>query len=55
MTEIKRSFLPIRGFNDNLVQFLPPYHVIISNVHVGSFACTISHVHGRAPKMVLRA
>ena len=54
-TEIERPFLAGKGFNTNLVQFLLPYHVIISNVHVCSFACTISHLHGRAPKTVLRA
>ena len=42
-------------FYTNLVQFLPQYHVIISKVHVYSFACTISHVHRRAPKTALRA
>ena len=54
-TEIERPFLAAKSFNANLVQFLTPYHVIISNVHVSSFACTISHVHGRASKTVLRA
>ena len=49
MTEIERPFLATKGFNTNLVLFLPPYHVIISNAHVCSFTCTISHVHGRAP------
>ena len=34
---------------------LPLYHIIIDNMHVCSFMCTISHVHGRAPKTVLRA
>ena len=53
-SEIGRSLLAGKGFNTNLVQFLPPYHVI-SNVHVCSFTCTISHVHGRAPGMVLHA
>ena len=37
------------------MQFLTLYHVIISNVHVSSFACAISHVHGCASKTVLRA
>ena len=55
MTETERPFLAAKGFNTNLVQFLPPYHVIISNACVCSFTCTISHVHGRAPKAVLRA
>ena len=53
-TEIERMFLAIKNFNINLVQFLLPY-VIISDVHVFSFKCTISHVHGYAPKMVLHA
>ena len=55
MTDIERSFLPAKGFNTNLVYFVRPYHVIISNMHVCSFMCTISHVLGRAPKMVLHA
>ena len=32
MTEIERSFLAAKGFNTNLVQYLPLYYVI-SNVH----------------------
>ena len=55
MTKIERLLLAAMGFNSNLVQFLPPYYVIISNVHVYSFTGTISHGHGRAPKFVLRA
>ena len=31
-TEIGRPFLSTKGFNTDLVQFLPPYNVIISNV-----------------------
>ena len=27
-TEIKRSLLAAKGFNTNLVHFLPPYHVL---------------------------
>ena len=54
-TEIERLFLPAKGFNTNLVQFLPPHHFIISNMHVFSFTCRISHVQGRAPETVLRA
>ena len=54
-TEIERPFSTAKGFNTNLVQFLPPCYVITSNVHVCSFACTIFHVHGRAPKTVLEA
>ena len=50
-----RLFLADKSFNTNLVQFLLLYHVVISNVLVCSFTCTISHVHGHAPKMVLRA
>ena len=55
MTEIERPFLAAKCFNTNLVQCLPPYFVIISNMHVCSLACTISHLHRRAPKTVLRA
>ena len=55
MTEIERPLLSAKGFNTNLVNFLLPYHVIISIVHVCSFMCMISHVHRRAPKTVLRA
>ena len=55
MIEIERLFLAAKGFNTNLVQCLPPFFVIISNVHVCSFTCTISHVHRRAPKTVLGA
>ena len=55
MTEIEGPFLAAKGFNTNLVQYLPPFYVIISNVHVCSLTCTISHVHRRAPKTVLRA
>ena len=53
-TEIEKPFLAAKGFKTNLVQFQSLYHVIISNVHVCSFASTISHVHGRVPKTVLR-
>ena len=53
--ETERPFLSVKGFNTPLVHFLPKYYVIISNMHVCSFACTIFHVHGRAPKMVLCA
>ena len=55
MTKIERPFLAANGFNTNLVHFLPLYHVIISNMHVCSFTCTISHVHWLATKTVLRA
>ena len=47
------SFLAVKGFNTNLVQYQLPYHVIIINVHVCSFMGTISHVYGCAPKTVL--
>ena len=29
-TEIERPFLATKGFNTNLVQFVSPYHIIIS-------------------------
>ena len=53
MTELERLFLAAKGFNTNLVQCLPPYYVIISNVHICSFTCMLSHVHRHTPKMVL--
>ena len=31
-TEIERLFLATMCFNTSLVQFLPPYHIYISNV-----------------------
>ena len=40
---IERPFLAAQSFNTNLVQCLPPYFVIIINMHVCSFMCTISH------------
>ena len=55
MTEIEKLFLAAKGFNNNLVQCLPLYYVIISNVHVCSFMSTISHVHRHTPKTVSRA
>ena len=55
MTKTESPFLAAKGFNTNLVQFLSPCHVIISNVHVCSFMCTTFLVHGRPPKTVLRA
>ena len=54
-TEIERLFLAAKGFNTNLVQFLLPYHFIISNVDICSFMCAIFHMHGRVPEMVLHA
>ena len=44
MTEIQRPFLIAMGSNINLVQFLPPYPVIISKVHISSFMCMNMHV-----------
>ena len=55
MTKIERLLLAAKSFNTNLVQCLPPYYVIVSNVHVCFFTCRISHVHRCAPKMVLSA
>ena len=55
MTEIKRPFLAAKAFNANLVQCLPPHYVIISNRHICSFTCRISHIHRCAPKTVLHA
>ena len=54
-TETETPFLPAKDFNANLIHFLPPYHVIISNMHCVCFffTSTISYVHGCAPKMVL--
>ena len=54
----ERPFLATKGFNTNLVQFLHLYYVIISNVHICCFTCTISYnfVHAQAPpKTVLSA
>ena len=55
MSEIGRLVLAGKGFNTNLVQYLLLHHVAINNVHVCSFTCMISHMHGRAPKIVLNA
>ena len=55
MTEIERPFLVARRFNTNLVQCVPPYFVIISNMHVRSLTRTIFHLHRRALKSVLHA
>ena len=49
MTEIERLFLAAKGLNTNLVQCLPPYYVVISNMNVCSFTCMISYVHRHAP------
>ena len=54
-TEIDRLFLAAKGFNTNLVHFLPLYHDIISNAHICSFMDMISHMHRRTPKTVLCA
>ena len=48
-TEIEKLFLTAKGFNTNIVQFLMSYHVIISNLHVCFFTCTISHMHRCTP------
>ena len=55
MTEIGRLFLAAKGFNINLVHFLPLCYVIISNLYICFFTGTISHVYGRALKTVLCA
>ena len=55
MQDSNRLFLAAKGFNTNFVQFLLPYHVIVSNLYVYSFMCTISQVHGCEPKTVLHA
>ena len=52
---MERSFLTAKGFNTNLVYFILPYHVVVSNVPVCSFMGMISHVHEHVPKMVLHA
>ena len=44
-TEIEKPLLAGKGFNINLVHFLPQHRVIISNMQVCSFTGTISHVH----------
>ena len=54
-TERERSFLVVKGFNTNVVQFLRPHHVIISNVHVCSFCARFPTCTRCAPKMVLCA
>ena len=55
MTEIDWLFLAAQGFNTNLVQCLPSYFVIISNMYICSFTCIFSHVHMHAPKTDLHA
>ena len=37
MTKIERLFVAAIVFNTNLLKFLPPYHVIISNIHLKQF------------------
>ena len=54
-TEIERLLLAAKGVSTNLVHFLPPYHVIISNMYIYSFTGTISHIYGCVPKTVLHA
>ena len=49
-TELVKLLLAAKGFNTNLVYFLPPYHFIISNVHFCSSTGTISHMHRHASK-----
>ena len=51
----KGIVLAAKGSNTNLVQFLPPHHVIISKVHDYSFISTISQMHKCASKTVLHA
>ena len=55
MIEAERPFLAAKGFSTNLVHSPSPYHVIICNVHLCFVTGTISHVHGLAPKTILRA
>ena len=55
MTEIERLFVAAKGFSTTLIHFLAPHYIIISNVHICSFTCTISYMHGCAPKIVLGA
>ena len=38
-TEIERPLLAAKGFNTNLVQFLPPFDVIILLFHMHDFPC----------------
>ena len=52
MTKIERLFVAAIVFNTNLLKFLPPYHVIISNIHICFFKGMISHMHRHAPKTV---
>ena len=49
MTKIEGPFLAAKVFNTNLIQCLPRYYVIVSNVYVCSFTCRISYVLRRAP------
>ena len=43
-TEIERTLFTATGFNTNLVQFLLPHYVTISNKHVCSLAWTDVHI-----------
>ena len=54
-TEIEELFLAVKASNTNLVHLLQLYHVLVGNVHVCPFMCTISHMHGQASKTVLCA
>ena len=48
-----RPLLAAKGFNTNLVHFLAPYYVIVSNLHICPFMGMTSHVYRRAPKTIL--
>ena len=48
--EIERPFLAAKSFDAKVEQFLPLYHVLISNAQVPFFTCTFSHMHGCEPK-----
>ena len=42
---MERPFLAAKNFNADLVQFLPPFYGIISNVHVSCFTCKEVHLN----------
>ena len=44
-TEIKRPLSAAKSFDTNLVQFLPPYHVIIRNIQICFVIGAIFYVH----------
>ena len=54
-TEIKRPLSAAKGFDTNLVQFLPLYHVIIRNINICFVISTIFYVHRHGTKMVFHA